>query len=383
MITDSIERSAAASVEERGHSAFVGEGSRRCLPYTTACASLSEHPFTVLCFAHIVCTIVSMGEPSIMWYFVEFLPCSGETWHLIANAATLDAMQSTCPSRADKPLKVQTSAKAGANHKSKGNGKDWCRGWLCGEALGSEAFQECHVQHHAQYHALPQHARANDGFWFRSWPVAKGAIAKAKPQILEAARKKGQDIMISDIGPEPAELRAFTNALKTDGYTANLCCIFADPQDIVQRGVAREFAAGKRCNRGLARLGKCFDAFPAAVRAVNSACMIVRNAHGHEQEVYLQGHGGSDIAFDLDRVLAWPPEPRGAQATVEPCDVTAADVAFVMEGIRDVVFAYSGADPALQGSSIRCLKVDSEDALRGQAPSSWIGAASSGSPSRR
>jgi len=286
--------------------------------------------------------------------------------HELAAAAA--AARLTGPNEASSRASPSALLVVGPSGSGKSRVIDLCAGEFGGNpqqavVVDSEAFKECH----APYRALLENGRANQSIWFRSWPAAKGAIAKAKSHLLDSASKLKKDLLISDTGSESERLLATIAHLQAQGYVVNLCCIFADPEEIVIRGVARELSAGKRYNRDLKKLRKSFDAFQPAIRAINGEYKIVRNTQGKQPEIYMQGRGGSVVDFDLAQALAWTPGPvPGAdvdRVVVEPCDVAAKDLEFVMEGNRNIVFAYSGDDSSLRASVLRCLKTGSEVAL--------------------
>lgn len=226
------------------------------------------------------------------------------------------------------------------------------------------------------YKALIDNGLANDGIWFRGWPVAKEAMSKLKKKLLDVAIQKRKDVMISDTGSETEKLMNTISKLKGDGYIVNVCGIFAHPREIMERGIAREVMDGKRYNRDMSRVEKGFRVFPMAIRAINGKFCLMRNSNqkgAPAPQIYLQGDGGSVITFSLAEALASPGQrhssrspapsprgglsPRGASATCLPeLEVSHEDVYYMAEGNSNILLGYRGNAPDLQGCSLRMRK---------------------------
>lgn len=165
----------------------------------------------------------------------------------------------------------------------------------------SAAFRD----RHGQYRALVENGKRNDGIWFNAWPAVKGVAVSSKKNIVETAKEAKKDLLMSDTGTEPDKLVKNMNGLIKQGYTVHFCGVFAAPQEIIARGVAREVGEGKRYNRSEKKLCQTFDAFVPAAGAANGKFCIVRNSSGKSPEVYMEGDGGAEISFSLEKGLAW------------------------------------------------------------------------------
>eukprot|EP00929_Paragymnodinium_shiwhaense_P070949 TRINITY_DN36035_c0_g1_i1.p1 TRINITY_DN36035_c0_g1~~TRINITY_DN36035_c0_g1_i1.p1 ORF type:complete len:1318 (-),score=384.14 TRINITY_DN36035_c0_g1_i1:211-4164(-) len=205
---------------------------------------------------------------------------------------------------------------------------------------------------HAQYKSLLDNGLSNKGIWHCAWPAVKDVVSKAKKRIWTMASEQKQDLLVSDTGSDAAKLVKSVQELKGKGYTVHLCGVFADPHEIMQRGVAREVGEGKRYNRSVSKLKQTFDAFAPVVKEVNGDFRLVKNASGLKPEVYKEGRGGDDITFDLKRALVMgPEEPQEAELDV-------AELTYIMEGNLNIVCSYKGSKEAWRSQVLRCRKGD-------------------------
>lgn len=158
---------------------------------------------------------------------------------------------------------------------------------------------------HQQYALLCENGVTNGGIWFNAWPAAKSIVQKAKKLVLKDALEKKQDLVISDTGAEVESIEKLTSMLKKGGYLICLVGIYADPQAILQRGIAREIGEGKRYNRSIPKLRQTFEHFGAAISMIDGPFKIVQNAHGQEPAVKLEGTGynGAAVPQDVQKVL--------------------------------------------------------------------------------
>jgi len=156
---------------------------------------------------------------------------------------------------------------------------------------------------HGQSSAIVANGQANQGIWYRAWPAVKKNVSRTKKQIFDAAMERRKDMLISDTGAETAKLVEDIEKLKSNGYTVSVCCIFAKPEEIIARGVAREIEDGKRYNQDVNKLGKSFESFAPAIRAANGTYCLVRNSSGKAPELHREGHGGDEIDFSLEASL--------------------------------------------------------------------------------
>mmetsp|Transcript_2311 Transcript_2311/g.4828 ORF Transcript_2311/g.4828 Transcript_2311/m.4828 type:complete len:1317 (-) Transcript_2311:48-3998(-) len=216
-------------------------------------------------------------------------------------------------------------------------------------SIDSAVFRDCHPQ----YRALINNGRANHGLWYRAWPAAKGVLSKAKSRLQKEAMANKQDMLISDTGHDAGKLLKSIEDLKAQGYNVSLCGIFADPQEILARGLARELDDGKRYNRSLEKLMQTFNVFAPAVQAVNGQFWIVSNLVGRQPEVYMKGMGGRAIEFNLKAALA------AVSGEPEETYIDPKDLSYIMEGNLNVVCAYTGASKQWEGKVLRCRKADS------------------------
>jgi len=217
---------------------------------------------------------------------------------------------------------------------------------------------------HAQYRAILGNGKANGGIWARAWPAAKGVVVSAKKRILKEASAAKKDLLISDTGSEASKLVQAIERLKEQGYAVSLCGIFADPEEILKRGIGREVVDGKKYNRDAGKLRKTFDAFAPAVGAVNGTFCLVLNRQGCPPELYREGGGGEEIEFVLEDALGGPQAAASAECKQPPrqalieVELPPKDLAYIMEGNANVVCAYHGTLQEWSGCALRCRKGD-------------------------
>eukprot|EP00927_Polykrikos_kofoidii_P061019 TRINITY_DN55908_c0_g1_i1.p1 TRINITY_DN55908_c0_g1~~TRINITY_DN55908_c0_g1_i1.p1 ORF type:complete len:1135 (-),score=175.71 TRINITY_DN55908_c0_g1_i1:206-3610(-) len=229
-----------------------------------------------------------------------------------------------------------------------------CAHWLdfdvfSAVVIDGAVFQNCH----AQYSALIANGLANKSIWQRAWSAMKGVVGEAKERMLKAAIAAKQNVILTNTGSDVERLLQIILGLRNDGYVVSLCGIFANPAEIVSRGVARELRHGKTFNRDPEKLRRCFDAFAPVVRALNGKFCLVRNRDGRNRpELYMRGEGGSDIVFSLEEGLAWQDE------RIEEAELIPDDFRYIMEGNCNVVCAYIGSVVEWKGFALRCRKGD-------------------------
>lgn len=147
--------------------------------------------------------------------------------------------------------------------------------------------------YHAQYSRLCENGTANSALWFNAWPAAKAVVQSAKKEVLRKAFATKQNILVSDTGAELDSLQGLVTKLKDASYEVCLLGIYADPQAILTRGIAREIEEGKRYNRSIEKLRATFDNFSAAISMVDGAFKIVHNPQGGQPSATFEGQGGA------------------------------------------------------------------------------------------
>jgi len=159
---------------------------------------------------------------------------------------------------------------------------------------------------HKQYALVCENGVANDGLWFNAWPAAKKIVQTAKKSVLKKAMEKKQDLVISDTGSEVEGLQKLKSLLKEGGYLVCLVGIYADPQAILKRGIAREIGEGKRYNRSIEKLKATFEHFEPAISLIDGPYKIVMNAQGQPPSVKLEGNGynGRPVPPTVAKALA-------------------------------------------------------------------------------
>merc|ERR1712176_560015 len=155
----------------------------------------------------------------------------------------------------------------------------------------------------APYKAIIDNGIANNGIWFRAWPSHQPGAKRAKDRLKAKAVEAKKDLIVSNTGSSIKKLIKEIEGYKEDGYIINLLGIFANPQEIYARGVAREVHEGKRYTRDIEKHRAAFDAFVPAVEAVNGTFCLVRNSTGQAPTLYREGKGGEVITFDLAEAL--------------------------------------------------------------------------------
>eukprot|EP00439_Symbiodinium_sp_Y106_P046416 s2187_g5.t3 len=147
----------------------------------------------------------------------------------------------------------------------------------------------------AGYRWLCENGTANSALWFNAWPAAKAVVQAAKKEVLRKAFDMKQNILVSDTGAELDSLQGLVTKLKDASYEVCLLGIYADPQAILTRGIAREIKEGKRYNRssacGLKTNASC--AIWVLPEAMNEY-LLGPNKRG---DVYIFVEGGEDEAW--------------------------------------------------------------------------------------
>lgn len=181
----------------------------------------------------------------------------------------------------------------------------------------SGQFRDCHQQ----YKALVDNGIANDGIWYHAWPCAKGVVGKMKKRILAEAMASKRPVIFSDTGADLKKLLQILWQFRDADYTVHFLGMFADPKEIVARGIARELEDGKRYNRDMAKMSATFDSFAPAIKEVNGRYCLLRNRTGCSPELFSSGNGGEEVTFDVERTCSASPastETNGGVVEVAP-----------------------------------------------------------------
>lgn len=146
---------------------------------------------------------------------------------------------------------------------------------------------------HEQYTKVCANGKANNGLWSRAWPAAKTLVQSMKKEVIEAAIANRQDLVLSDTGQDVKSLKALMRHLREAGFVVCLLGVYANAQEIFDRGVKREVADGKRYNRNFKKIQATFDSFIPAIQATDGPFKLVLNQQGHQPVVMLEGTGTS------------------------------------------------------------------------------------------
>lgn len=180
---------------------------------------------------------------------------------------------------------------------------------------------------HAQYAALVAHGRANGGIWLTAWAACKPHWQSAKKKILEQACANRRDIIMFARGVKQGKRpKEGISVLEAAGYTVHILCVYANPRDIIERGLKREMSSGKRYKRdnmlNCALIPDNFRGFAHAIAAANGQFKVVLNANGEPPTVMLEGSclGGTpvpeELAEAIDELCAFLPAKRATASAL-------------------------------------------------------------------
>jgi len=225
--------------------------------------------------------------------------------------------------------------------------------------IDGSAFRDCH----AQYKAVLENGKKNCGIWWSAWPAFKSIFSLVKKGFFAKAIKGRQDILMADTGVELSKTLKQVEELKEAGYGVHFLGIFAEPAEIIARGIARELEDGKRYNRDLKKLCKTFEAFAPTIAAVNGDYILASNRQGQSPVVFKEGKGGESITFTLqDALAAVSSAVETDHDIIELVKFPASSLRYISEGNLNVCCEYVGpSQPGWECAVLRCRKGDSSE----------------------
>jgi len=159
---------------------------------------------------------------------------------------------------------------------------------------------------HAQFAAVVAHGRSNGGIWLTAWTACKPHWQTAKKAILEQACANRRDIIMFARGVKNGKrAKEGIQALDAAGYTVHVIGVYANPRDIIERGLKREMSNGKRYKRdnilSTDLIPENFRGFGPAIAAASGRFKIVLNANGQQPLVTMEGQclGGAPLPKEL------------------------------------------------------------------------------------
>merc|ERR1712099_139097 len=102
---------------------------------------------------------------------------------------------------------------------------------------------------------------------------------------MATALEQKQDLVISNCAKDSAGITKLVNRVKNEGYVVHLLGIYAEPEKIIERGVARELIDGKRYNRNIQKIKATFDNLGPAIGLINGSFKIVYNGDSQEPKI--------------------------------------------------------------------------------------------------
>merc|ERR1712232_1370310 len=155
-----------------------------------------------------------------------------------------------------------------------GGGKTTCVK-IFGKNFGMELKETVHVDSAVfrdffqPYHSIIKNGQANEGIWCRAWPSHQPGAKRAKNKLKDKAVAARKDLVVSNTGAEVKKLLKEIESYKEEGYVVNLLGVFADAEEVMARGIAREVHEGTGYTRDIQKHKLAFEAFAPAIGVIN------------------------------------------------------------------------------------------------------------------